>query len=93
MTARSPISDQSDLPPGILVYKVEDQLSIPSLIGLKRGLLSSHTQPRVLILSLSGVFSVSIIDVIVIEDALGALESVGVQVVLCELKSKIRFAL
>jgi len=71
-----------DLPPGVLVYAVEGPFFFGAVENFERVLLSTHTDPRVVILRLRWVPFIDITGLQTLEEVIGGLHKRGVRVMI-----------
>ena len=78
------------LPAGTLVYEIEGPLFFGAVETLERTLLSTHTDPKVLVIRLRSVPFMDITGIQTLENVIAKLGKRGIKVVLCEASTRIQ---
>lgn len=78
------------LPADTLVYDIEGPLFFGAVESLERALLSTHTEPRILVIRLRLVPFMDITGIQTLENVIAKLAKRGIQVVLCEANARVR---
>jgi SulP family sulfate permease len=77
------------LPEGVLVYSVEGPFFFGAVENFERALLSTHTDPNVLIIRLRWVPLIDVTGLNALEEAISDLQQRGVRVILCGAKPRV----
>lgn len=81
------------LPADILVYDIEGPLFFGAVENLERALLSTHTDPKTLVIRLRLVPFMDITGIQTLENVIAKLARRGIQVVICEANTRVRHKL
>lgn len=79
----------ADLPKDVLVYEIEGPLFFGAVESLERALLSTHTEPRKLVLRMRFVPFMDITGIQTLENVVVTLGKRGIRVVFCEINQRI----
>ena len=81
------------LPADTLVYDIEGPLFFGAVENLERALLSTHTDPKTLVIRLRLVPFMDITGIQTLENVIAKLARRGIQVVICEANTRVRHKL
>ncbi|WP_416310973.1 SulP family inorganic anion transporter [Pseudomonas sp. W03] len=79
----------ADLPPGVLVYSIEGPLFFGAAETFERALVTTHTDPKVLIIRLRRVPFMDITGLQTLREVIEDLQRRGIEVRLCEANSRV----
>lgn len=82
-----------ELPADTLVYDIEGPLFFGAVENLERALLSTHTDPKTLVIRLRLVPFMDITGIQTLENVINKLHTRGIQIVICEANTRVRHKL